>query len=241
MKNSELVDKKSMSNCSFKNLLCGLEDCFSIILDYPILLNYNQLNKFTTSEVQIPPMTKRLKFFHFLAILIVLTILSLLSYKTYMLTKEVDTLQKQNCTTTDTTPTKSYNIFGESEFNTVVSGYLTTRMMSSESGTEFEHAYLAIISFEEEGFKVSLKDGIEQMNGVNKLEDDTYLFNLGCFDEGKILSDTQEEEPYLDENTQAEILKSTKANPVSLTLYFEEEDGGGCECCNLAEKIRAVL
>ena len=186
-------------------------------------------------------MTKRLKFFHFLAILIVLTILSLLSYKTYMLTKEIDTLQKQNCSTEDTTPTNSYNIFGKSKFSTIVSGYLTTRMMSAEGGTEFEHAYLAITSFEDNEFKESIKDGIEQMNGVNKLENDTYLFNLGCFNENKITSDTQEEDPYLDENTQAEILKSTKENPVSLTLYFEEELGHGCECCNLAEKIRVVF
>ena len=133
-----------------------------------------------------------------------------------------------------------YYIFGSAEFDSVVTGYLTSEK-TNVFGEEITKAYLVITDFQDENLRKSIDAGINRGNGVNKKENDLYFFNLGCLENNTLKGDDLGEElPYLDQKTETAILKSSKTNPVTLNLHFDYHAGSGCLCCNLAHQIRLV-
>ena len=138
-----------------------------------------------------------------------------------------------------------YNIFGESEFDAIMSGYLEIKKWVSEGnemtaeGMKGSTAYFVITKFYDENFKNSLDEGINEGNTVNGKEDGLYKFNLGCFEDGKIKGiEYEKDKTYIDEETMKKILSSSKENPISIILYFGLHGGFGCSCCNLAHQVR---
>jgi hypothetical protein len=149
-------------------------------------------------------------------------------------TSTTSSLQQDKTTTTQ----KKFDIFGESEFETDVTGYLEI-IKDTVFGEKRTSAYFTITEATNKQFLQNIENGIENGNGVNIKKNDTYLLNLGCFDEKiKILgagSDT-----YLDDRTQKALKESSKQKPIKIRLYFEKHLGYGCICCNIAEKIRLI-
>ncbi len=133
-----------------------------------------------------------------------------------------------------------YDIFGGSEFDTEVTGYLETRE-EEVFGENVNTAYFAITDFEDINFRKSIEAGIKEGNSVNKKSGNLYLFNLGCLKNFRIVGmDYGDEVPYLDDRTEKTILNSSKSSPVSLKLRFGLHPGAGCTCCNLAHSIRIM-
>ncbi|MFH2105571.1 MAG: hypothetical protein ABII72_05055 [Parcubacteria group bacterium] len=136
--------------------------------------------------------------------------------------------------------TTTYGIFGEDTFDTIVCGYLET--VEEEVWDEKQtNAYFAIKSFYHDGFKQSIEKGIAEGNSVNnKKSDGTYLFNLGCYSDGKVSGrDYETGVSYIDDAAQNALQNSSIDKPVSIILSFGLHGGSGCSCCNLAHKVRA--
>lgn len=130
------------------------------------------------------------------------------------------------------------DIFGTEESQTYVCGYLISEE-EDVFGEMQTNVYLEISEFFEESFKDAILAGIVRGNTVNKEVDGRLRLNLGCLVEGKIEGvQFQEDSPYIDENTTEKLLNSSPENPISLSLEFGIHEGFGCDCCNLAHKIR---
>lgn len=155
--------------------------------------------------------------------------------------EEVDVLEeptKQEVVNTSKENEDFKKIFGEEEYQTKVSGYLKVEkeMVFEE---ELDVSYLVITDFTDNAFSDAIDQGIEKGNTVNKKEEDSYFFNLGCLEDGKVVGvDHEEGQAYLNEVTQEALLNSSADNPVSLELNFGIHPGIGCTCCNLAHQIR---
>lgn len=134
--------------------------------------------------------------------------------------------------------TDNYDIFGESEFDTVVCGYVKTQT-EVVWDQEQENIYFVITQYEDEKFRESIIEGMKNGNTVNKKIGDYYALNLGCKDGDRITGiQYKSDETYLDDETQNKILSSNQENPLSLIISFDKHEGVGCTCCNLASKIR---
>ncbi|NQV00207.1 MAG: hypothetical protein HQ538_05695 [Parcubacteria group bacterium] len=134
--------------------------------------------------------------------------------------------------------TDNYDIFGESEFDTVVCGYVKTQK-EIVFGEEQENIYFVITNYKDSKFRESIVEGIKNGNTVNKKIGDYYALNLGCKNGDKISGmQYKSDETYIDDTTQSSILSSTTENPLSLTVSFDKHEGVGCTCCNLASKVR---
>ncbi len=137
------------------------------------------------------------------------------------------------------TEEKEFGIFGDSEFYTVISGYLEIREKEYFEGSTITTAYFIITKFYDDEFRESVDEGINQGNGVNIKENGLYKFNLGCFEGGEIIGIEHEEDKiYIDEETTEKIINSSKENHVSIVLFFGKHLGSGCTCCNLAHQVR---
>jgi hypothetical protein len=134
--------------------------------------------------------------------------------------------------------TRTYDIFGGSEFDTLVCGYLFTQP-EENFDTRITVAYLRIINAPDRRFLRSMKREIDRGNSVNFVRDKAYHFNLGCLKNGKIQGIKYDRRyPYLTDRVEQSILRSTPQQPVRLILSFGKHIGSGCECCNLAHRIR---
>jgi hypothetical protein len=134
--------------------------------------------------------------------------------------------------------TQKYGIFGNDEFDTLVCGYLVTRQETvwDESVT---NAYLRIVKFGDEGFRQAVKAGIERGNGVNKLHQGQYEFNLGCFKQNTIQGQQYNaKQPYITESVNAKLRRSSARQPIVVKLSFGKHPGSDCVCCNLAHAVR---
>jgi hypothetical protein len=134
---------------------------------------------------------------------------------------------------------KQYGIFGDSEFDTIVSGYLEIKEVEGLEGSKITNAYFVITEFYEEELRESIEEGIERGNSVNLKENGFYKFNLGCFKDGRIEGvEYEKDKVYMDDETMEKILNSSRENPISIVLYFGLHGGFGCVCCNLAHQVR---
>jgi hypothetical protein len=134
--------------------------------------------------------------------------------------------------------TENYHIFGGSEFDTLVCGYLFTRQeqIFDERVTV---AYLRITTAPDRNFIRAIKRGINKGNSVNFVRNNAYYFNLGCLKKGEIEGTEYDRRyAYLTDRVEKYILQSTPQQPVKLILSFGKHIGSGCECCNLAHRIR---
>jgi hypothetical protein len=134
--------------------------------------------------------------------------------------------------------TRNYGIFGNDEFDTLVCGYLFTReeKLFDESVTI---AYFRILKAADRRFINAIRRGIKAGNSVNFVRGNSYYFNLGCIQQGKIKGETfDRRSPYLTDRVERSILASTSGQPIGLVLSFGKHIGSGCECCNLAHQIR---
>lgn len=146
----------------------------------------------------------------------------------------------KNCTFLQTVVlrnTKTYGIFGDDEFDTLVCGYLVTRKIEV-FGEQQTNAYLRIVQFDDDGFKNSINQGVREGNTVNFVENGNYDFNLGCWQNGKIVRDESVNANYIDNLTQEKLAKSSPTQPVSVILSFGKHSGSNCCCLSLAEQIR---
>lgn len=134
----------------------------------------------------------------------------------------------------------------QSNFDSGVTGYLKKVTESygnpeQEAGdignATLEKAYFVITGYQEKEELENYLIDFEQGN-VNKKENGNILFALGCYENNTIKIDVEDEE-YIDSATMTKILNSTIDKPVNLRLFFQDHLGRGCECCNIAEKIRA--
>ncbi len=125
-------------------------------------------------------------------------------------------------------------------FNELVAGYVVLQKVKGLSELfgyiDQTNVYLEIIDYMDEEFIKSLEKKIEEGNTINIKSDGNILFNLGCLENNKIIADSRGPD-YMNKETQETILKSTKENPVSIVLYFEQELGKGCKCCSFAKKV----
>ncbi len=146
----------------------------------------------------------------------------------------------KNCTLPKTVvlrKTQKYGIFGNDEFDTLVCGYLVKRNIEV-FGEQQTNAYLRIVEFYDDGLKNSIDKGIREGNTVNLVENGNYDFNLGCWQDGKIVIDEDGNVNYIDKFTQDELAKSTPTQPVSVILSFGKHSGSDYYCLSLAEQIR---
>ncbi len=134
---------------------------------------------------------------------------------------------------------KKFGIFGDSEFDAVVSGYLEIQEKESFEGSKITTTYFVITKFYDDEFRKSIDEGINRGNSVNLKENGLYKFNLGCFEEGEIIGiEYEEDKIYIDEETTEKIINSSKENLISIILSFGKHFGFGCTCCNLAHQVR---
>lgn len=150
------------------------------------------------------------------------------------------TFSNKNCTFPQAVvlrSTEKYGIFGDDEFDTFVCGYLVKRNIEV-FGEQQTNAYLRIIAFYDNGLKNSIEKGIREGNTVNSVENGNYDFNLGCWQNGQIVIDENENANYIDKVTQDRLAKSTPTQPVSVILSFEKHKGSDYYCLSLAEQIR---
>ncbi|MBM3255868.1 MAG: hypothetical protein FJZ04_00130 [Candidatus Moranbacteria bacterium] len=138
--------------------------------------------------------------------------------------------------------TEKYSMFGDDVFDTVVCGFLQPKkdiIFEQEQNI----AYFKVLEFADEKFKASVHQGVAEGNTVNQATvEDTYL-NLGCLNENKIVSEprgTDNPDAYIDPQTEQALLASSEAQPVAIILSFGLHEGSGCNCCNLAHKIRLI-
>ncbi len=133
---------------------------------------------------------------------------------------------------------EQYGIFGDSEFDTIVSGYLETKKKKTIDGLKII-PYFVITKFYSDKFRESIEEGINSGNGVNIKENGLYKFNLGCLENGKIIGiEYEKNKAYIDGETTTNIINSSKENPVSIILSFGKHLGSECSCCNLANQVR---
>lgn len=138
-------------------------------------------------------------------------------------------------------PATTYDIFGTDEYDTLVCGYveLVYYEQGGESGVPLTVPYFVIVDYADPGFIQAVDEGIRIGNSVNERGTPYYRFSLGCYDDGKILGgEYSDSNPYIDEVTGAAILNSSPDNLVSLVLSFGYHGGRGCDCCNLAHRVR---
>jgi hypothetical protein len=136
--------------------------------------------------------------------------------------------------------TQRYGIFGDDEFDTVVCGYLVTRLEKVWDET-LNVAYFRVTQFGQPGFQQAIAQGINQGNTVNALRSGQYELNLGCFDKNRITGHQYDPKtPYITPATQAQLLNSSVTQPVAIVLSFGKHPGSHCTCCNLAEALRSL-
>ena len=136
----------------------------------------------------------------------------------------------------------SYDVFGQAEFETEVTGYLEVvegPVPFTDSGETQDNAYLVITQFSDPAFKEELEEGIGEGNTVNARSENGIYFGLGCLkDEGIEAIQYETGKEYLDAETESAILNSDEENQVELILSFGYHAGRGCTCCNLAHQVR---
>ena len=138
----------------------------------------------------------------------------------------------------DNNVSEQYYFFSEGT-NVLVRGYVVTRNISefSEIYGEINQTNLYFKLIEADPSFISRLEGkINEMNQVNLLDKDGgILFNLGCLENGEIISDGREN--YINQTTKDTILDSTINNPVWINLHFSPELGKGCLCCSFTDKV----
>lgn len=146
-------------------------------------------------------------------------------------------------------PDNPYDIFGGSEFEAKVDGYLQIKNWEIieenelfDVGTKGSTAYFVITKYHSEEFEV----------GINRL---IYLgyygghgIDLGNLENDKIIgikwaedgTPSRDPEAYIDEDTVKALLKSSKENPVSVILSFGKyEINWGCgKYCNYVSQVK---
>lgn len=133
--------------------------------------------------------------------------------------------------------TTRYGIFGNDEFDTIVCGYMVTRV-EERFGNKANIAYFRIIKFADSGFRAAIEKGVTSNNRVNFVKKGVYDFSLGCFKEGVIEGTSYKGEVYMSSEVQRKIISSSANKPVSIILSFGKHEGSDCVCCNLAHRIR---
>jgi len=144
-------------------------------------------------------------------------------------------------TTASLKPGVTYDLGGTEEFDTLVCGYLTQK----EENMAFEgnepliknRAYLTITEFHEVKFKEALDKQISEGNTVNSSSGGTYQLGCGCYEGGKLISDTGD---LTDATSLTRLLASTATKPVMVKLGFQIHGGRGCTCCNLVDKLEVI-
>ena len=95
----------------------------------------------------------------------------------------------------------------------------------------------------DEKFKASVQQGVAEGNTVNQATSQDTFLNLGCLNDNKIVSEARgndNPELYVDPLTEQALLASSEAQPVAIVLSFGLHEGSGCNCCNLAHKVRLL-
>lgn len=132
----------------------------------------------------------------------------------------------------DLKPTTADGEIGNYEFDTLLCGYLKVRE-EKIFGENYSSAYLAITEFYSDAFKDHLDKLFAEGNTYNAKEGDTYLFRLGCYEDGEIKR--------LNENINTTITKTlndaTDTNPATVKLSFGIIDGHDSPCGSMAKLI----
>ncbi len=130
--------------------------------------------------------------------------------------------------------TTQYGIFGDDTFDTAVCGYVTTQeeVIFDEP---VETAYFVVLKFMDEGFKKSLKDGINMGNSMNQLVNANVTIGLGCMENGALVNHGN---TLIHLDAADAILASAPDKPVALILSFEEHGGFGASCAALMEEVK---
>lgn len=140
----------------------------------------------------------------------------------------------------------SYDIFGGSEFSTIVKGYYQKKEDivygigdgdGENEGIAYPRAYFVITEFEDLGFKNSIEQGIKRGNFYNRLEDNHYKFNMGFLDNNQKIECYNYKDtvtPCMNEATELKIRNSTSQTPARIKLFFGKHDNA---VSNLAYKI----
>ena len=127
----------------------------------------------------------------------------------------------------------SYDVMGGDAFDTLVCGYAKLVPEDWFGQTQFD-VYLAIVDYTDDGFIRAVGAEIGRGNTVNRKGPSYYEFDLGCFEDDKIVGGAD-----MDPETMQAVLESSPDRLVSVMLSFELQAGGrGCGCCSLAERVR---
>jgi len=124
----------------------------------------------------------------------------------------------------------SYDMFGTSEFSTIVEGYYQKKEDAiggiGNDGEEivYSNPYFVITKFEDVEFEENMKQAIDRGNLHNRFEDNHYKFNLGFFKDKKIECDNYKNPGLscLDEVVELKIKNSTLQNQIRIKLFFGE-------------------
>jgi hypothetical protein len=138
--------------------------------------------------------------------------------------------------------TTKYSMFGDDIFDTAVCGFLQPKK-DIIFEREQNIAYLKVLDFADEKFKASVQQGVAEGNTVNQATSQDTFLNLGCLNDNKIVSEARgndNPELYVDPLTEQALLASSEAQPVAIVLSFGLHEGSGCNCCNLAHKVRLL-
>lgn len=135
-------------------------------------------------------------------------------------------------------PTTQYGLLGNDSFDTLVCGYLVVKQ-EEVFGEATTTAYLRIVRFKDPKFQQAMAREVAQGNSVNSVANGVYDFNLGCYQNQKIVGiDHDPKRTYLAPAVQTRLSTSSATAPVPLILSFGQHVGTGCDCCNMAHQIR---
>jgi hypothetical protein len=141
--------------------------------------------------------------------------------------------------------TRIQNDIQAGPFDSLVTGYLTTvdeEIWSKNTKT----AYFTTAGFQNNALQKWVDGMIADGNLVNKKNEELYLFNLGCIEDGEIAltdyiyngSNQQDEDLYMDSKTEEAIFQSSPDNQITIKLIFNGSDRvGQCVCCHSADRV----
>jgi len=137
------------------------------------------------------------------------------------------------------------DMFRTSIFSVIAQGYFEKKEIKlvgiddGNGNTPIDQLpYFDIAKFREDHFKESIKEGVDEGNSVNLIENGVYKFNLGYLDKGKISCDDYvDNAPCVDDKTETAIMNSSPSNPVWLQFFFGIHDNSAG---SLAYKIKVV-
>jgi hypothetical protein len=136
----------------------------------------------------------------------------------------------------ETNKSGEYGIFGTDEFDTMVCGYLVHEE-EEILGEKVSSAYFEIIEFNNDNFRESIKEAIDEGNTVNRKAGEHYRFRSGCMEDGELT----EIGAITDEETKAAMENASFDDPVVLSLSFEVNLYRRFGICQtLAHEIRVV-